>query len=979
MEDRSRHVARAKVSLVALMLLLAAGGEPAGSAEGERAAGPMGGVETARRMGLPAGFRATLFAGEPDVVEPIAFTIDPRGRLWVVESMAYPKWSPSGPGKDRVVIFEDSRGTGTFDKRTVFLETGRNLTGIELGFGGVWLLSAPQLLFIPIKEDRPAGEPVVKLEGWATEIQHNIVSNLTWGMDGWLYGCHGITTKSRVGTPATPVEQRQTLDCSVWRYHPVQERFEVVAWGSTNPWGLDYDRYGNWYISNCVIDHLFHVVPNAHYRRMFGNDLNPHIYELLPGCADHQHWGGGSWQEGGRVDTHYGGHAHSGLMVYQGDNWPEEYRGDLYLLSIHGKRMNRERPEYRGAEVVARHQPDLLRCPDSWFMGVQCKYGPDGGVYVIDWNDTGECHSYVNTQKATGRIYKITYGESKRWREDLATWSEVKLAGLITHPNEWLVRTARRLLMERSVKTPLSKEARDVLLNAFDPAQPTGLRLRALWTMHACGVDPTPAFEHAWERDEHVQAWLLRLWYDMPRKFRVPGRVFMQGENRPVVLRTLASLLPRMDAAARKVVALGLLNKELDRDPYLPALVWAGIEPEVTGTSPVVAEYLHQARHPQVLEWMARKLTGQGEAGMHHLAAWLRDDAGKQAAMLTGIEKAVEGRKLQRTPGWDGVLAAVGDERLRSRRLALAARLGDGEAIRQLRVWLRDERQPVAQRQGALAALLAAGPSDLVGDLLELLSEEALRLAVIRGLARFEDTRIAKRLIEVYPSVSVAEKQEVQTTLVARAVTSRAFLDALEAGKIPGTDVLTPTVVSLRQFKEEELRERVKKRWGAPNTTPAALRERIARYRNELSADVLRQADVVNGRVLFDRHCATCHKLFGEGNAIGPELTGAQRMNLDYVLENIVNPNAIVPGEYKMKTAVLASGRVVTGVVVQETAELVTMQTPTERLTVPRSEIEALRDSHQSLMPEGLLEGLRAEEVRDLIGYLASPRQVRGR
>src|SRR5262249_6608209 len=158
-----------------------------------------------------------------------------------------------------------------------------------VGFGGVWVCATPKLLFIPFREgaDLPAGPPQVLLDGWDMEGRHNVFSTLQWGPDGWLYGCNGISSRSKVGKPGTPDDKRIPFNCGVWRYHPIRHQFEVVAWGTTNPWGLDFDDYGQMFITNCVIGHLWHVVPGAHYQRMFGHDFNPHLYSLLPSCADH--------------------------------------------------------------------------------------------------------------------------------------------------------------------------------------------------------------------------------------------------------------------------------------------------------------------------------------------------------------------------------------------------------------------------------------------------------------------------------------------------------------------------------------------------------------------------------------------------------------------------------------------------------------------------------------------------------------------
>src|SRR5207248_6874661 len=190
---------------------------------------------------------------------------------------------------------------------------------IALGFGGVWLCSTPNLVFIPVRagEDRPAGPPEVVLDGWnLKEAKHNVFNGLTWGPDGWLWGCNGIQSRSLVGPPRTPKEKRVEINCGVWRYHPTRKVFEAVAHGTTNPWGLDFDDSGEAFITNCVIKHLWHVVPGAHFQRMYGQDSNPYSYGLLESCADHLHWGGGHWTESrggkGPHDVPGGGHAHVG-------------------------------------------------------------------------------------------------------------------------------------------------------------------------------------------------------------------------------------------------------------------------------------------------------------------------------------------------------------------------------------------------------------------------------------------------------------------------------------------------------------------------------------------------------------------------------------------------------------------------------------------------------------------------------------------
>jgi putative membrane-bound dehydrogenase-like protein len=310
----------------AVSLTTASAQLPPGVTDSQKAGDrPTSPAESLKKITLPPGFRAQLFAAEPQVMQPIAMEFDDRGRLWVVENFSYPALRKNNgvtnPTPDRVVIFTDKSGTGQAAERKVFLDAGRNVTSVLPGFGGVWILSLPDLLFIPDAngDDVPDGPPVVALTGWNINAGHNFVNGLAWGPDGWLWGRHGITTKSIVGRPGSPTNDWVTLDCSIWRYHPVTKKFETVTRGTTNPWGLDWDENGQAFFSNNVIGHFWHVIPGAFYKRMFGTHENPHLYELMEACSDHLHWAGAKWSEargGPAHDALGGGHSHCGLMIY---------------------------------------------------------------------------------------------------------------------------------------------------------------------------------------------------------------------------------------------------------------------------------------------------------------------------------------------------------------------------------------------------------------------------------------------------------------------------------------------------------------------------------------------------------------------------------------------------------------------------------------------------------------------------------------
>ena len=615
-----RHLA---YCLIVGPLLVAPAARAADAREGSSAPAAVAVSEAASRMTLPAGFRATLFAGEPDVVQPIAFTTDDRGRLWVVEGLSYPKWHPEGQeGNDRIVILEDTNGDGRFDSRKVFWDKGTNLSGIEVGFGGVWLCATPFLQFIPDRngDDRPdVDKPEVVLDGWHLEkAQHNVFNGLTWGPDGWLYGMNGIQSYSIVGGPDTPQDRKVHIDCGVWRIHPVTRAFELVASGTTNPWGLDFDDFGEMFITNCVIAHLWHVVPGAHYQRMYGQDINPHVYKLMETCADHLHWGGGEWTESrggqGKHGEAGGGHAHVGAMVYLGDNWPDTYRNTLFTCNLHGNRVNADTLHRSGSGYVARHGKDFLFANDTWFRGLELQYGPDGGVYLSDWSDTGECHDFDGATKESGRIFKITYGEPKAAAPvDLAKLGDAELVRLQLHKNDWHVRHARRVLQERAAAGKLAAETHGGLMRLLATEQDVRRKLRALWALHATrGLDDALLTTLLDSPEEHLRAWAVRLHVE-DRK--APAAVIEQfarmaaSDPSPLVRLYIASSLQRLPHEQRWAVVEALASRADDaKDPNLPLMIWYAAEPLVPTNKARAAALMGKSKIPLLREHIARRL-----------------------------------------------------------------------------------------------------------------------------------------------------------------------------------------------------------------------------------------------------------------------------------------------------------------------------------------------------------------------------------
>jgi putative membrane-bound dehydrogenase-like protein len=587
-----------------------------------RGEGPPSPQQAVRRMKLPAGFSARLVAGEPTLVKPIAMTTDRRGRLWVVESHSYPHWLPAGrPGKDRVLIFEPD-GKGGWSHK-VFLDNGTNLSGIALGFGGVYLCSIPNLLFVPVAEgaDRPAGPARVLLDGWSTTAKHNVFNCLTWGPDGWLYGCNGILSNSLVGAPGTPPAKRTPLNCGVWRYHPTRHAFEAFAHGTTNPWGLDFDDVGEMFITNCVIKHIFHVVPGAHFVRMFGEDLDKHCYTLMESCADHIHWAGGAWTssrggKGAHSDAG-GGHAHAGALVYLGDVWPAEYRNRVLMCNIHGNRLNQNRLERVGSGYAARRAPDFLTAHDEWFRGLCLQAAADGGIFVADWHDTGECHNNDKTHPS-GRVYHVTCGQRRSVRPDLGRLSDAELVKLQGHADDWWVRQARLVLQERAAAGKLALQA-VTDLGAMLKAERTAPRqLRALWALYAVGAaDEGRLLALLGSVHEAVRGWAVRLLVNEAKASDavVSRLTALAGKEKSAWVRlALAAALQKLPPAKRWALAEALLAHAEDAgDANIPPMLWYGVEPLPAADPARAARLLAGAKIPLVRRNIARRIAAMAD------------------------------------------------------------------------------------------------------------------------------------------------------------------------------------------------------------------------------------------------------------------------------------------------------------------------------------------------------------------------------
>jgi putative membrane-bound dehydrogenase-like protein len=952
--------------------------------------------KAAAAMTVPEGFSVSLFAGEPDVMQPIALCLDDRGRLWVAEAYSYPIRRNDKDAKDRIVIFEDTDGDGKFDKRTVFMEGLNLVSGLEVGFGGVWIGAAPYLMFVPMKdgEDKPAGKPQILLDGWHYEDTHETLNAFCWGPDGWLYGCHGVFTHSRVGKPGTPNDQRTPINAGVWRYHPTKHVFEVFAEGTSNPWGLDFDDRGQAFIEACVVPHAFHMIQGGRFQRQAGNHFNPYTYADIQTIADHLHWqGANQWAGNFSSGSKGGGHAHAGLLIYQGGAWPEEYNGKMFMGNIHGHRLNMDILKRNGSGFVASHGADFLQANDAWARLINMRTGPDGNVYVIDWYDKQACHvgGVVDAwDRTNGRIYKVSYrGTKPATGVDLAKKRDAELVGLLQDKNVWYARQAQRLLQERAANQKLDADTHEALAKlALDDHTDTVVQLRALWALHVTdGLTKKNRLEKAIRsQSDYVRAWALQLSLEdrkAPDDLVQMMAAIASQDPRPVVRLYLASAAQRLPVEKRWEVMEALVGRAQDaRDPNLPLMYWYAAEP-LAGEDPGRAlDLAAQAKVPYLLTFMARRVASSAKAGpLEQVVRVLGEatDTAKQLAVLQGANEGLKGRRQVDMPKeWSDVymkLSRSRDADVRGQATALAVTFGDPTAFAELRSVLQSEGAALPARQGALAALLGARDKELPPVLLALVKEPALRGAAIRGLANFDDPKTPEIVLGVYASLTIEERRDALNTLAARAAYGKAMMDAVAAKKVPANDVPAEVVRQLRTFNDKDLDKRIGEVWGIVRTTPADRVKLIADWKKKLNGPAP-APDLSLGRAMFAKTCQQCHTLYGVGGKVGPDITGSNRSNLDYLLENILDPSAVIPNEYKATQIELKSGRFVTGIIRGETAAAVTVLTANETLTIPINEIDSRTPSNVSMMPDDVLKPLNDTEIRALIAYLRHSSQV---
>jgi putative membrane-bound dehydrogenase-like protein len=965
--------------------------------------------ESLKRFKIAPEFEIDLFAAEPLIVNPVAFAIDERGRIWAIECFEYPKRAaPAKFPRDRIVILEDTDGDGVCDKRTVFAE-GKDFpipperlrqglgafdlaTGIEVGNGGVYVGAPPYLWFIENKDDKP-GKFEVLLKGFGSQDTHETLNTFQWGPDGWLYGLHGVFTNSAVESgqldgPAT------RLNGAVWRYQPRQRKFEIFAEGTSNPWGMDWrNTDGQFILCCCVIPHLFHVQPGGIYKRQAGSSFNPYAFGYLNEICDHTFHKESGW-------------AHAGLISLDAPHIPEKYRDSVIFGSIHGCSVKRNVLRRNGSTFIASREDDFLQSGDKNFRPINMKWGPNGDIYLIDWHDQNPCHQAAadSWDYDHGRVFRIQLKGTKTAKApDLGTRSFEQLANAVVESkNPWEYRTALRLIYERSDEHlarsrepfPDGVRGRAIVERALE-SDDRAVQARAMWLQEACRLQPDE-FDHT---NPIVRAWAVR--------FRHGQRYPRQGtyaelaakETDPRVRAEWAAVAGRFaekdPEQALPIVRALMGHREDAKDPVIPQLVWLAYEKVLardlasggrkSPESPLDRELSwlagqapgNEFARDQIVPRVMRRLVATGRPedleSCVRFVAGVKDPAARERA-LDGLAIALNNQTVNVPEGW----AALQDEIRRDgnpRLVPLANRLAvsfkDPKAIARAVDAATNTGLPGAERVEAVRQLGQLKAPETVPLLLKLLRTDrdtAVRAEAARSLAAFDDPKLGAEILAGWKDYPKTIQPDVVNTLATRKEWARALLQAMADGKVDRSAVTDNTILRIQAFKDPELNKRIEKAWGRTRPTPAELTATIDKTRVSLDDG---PGSFARGRVVFENTCAKCHKFEGKGSDVGPPLDGAAR-DVEYLLVNVIDPNRVIGAPYFIRVARLQDGTVQQGVLAEEDEKSITLKQENGVLKrILKADLDGpVQVVEKSLMPEGLSYNMSPQDFRDLVRYL---------
>ena len=947
-------------------------------------------AEAIAKMTVPEGFTVELVASEPDIVNPVAMTIDERGRFWITESLEYPRRSP-GPGKDRIKILEDTDADGKADTFTVFME-GLNIpSGIAVGHGGVWIANSPDILFVQDTDgDGKADTSEVVVTGFGRDDTHELPNSLTWGPDGWLYGLNGVFNPAHVVYgPKNPNfkdgQKPWDITCAMFRIHPKTREFQVFCEGTSNPWGIAFNDEGEAFISACVIDHLWHLTETGYYHRQ-GGPYPPFTWKI-ESIVSHKH------QKA----------AYCGIHWYDSDAYPEQYRKKLYMGNIHGSCINSDRIERFESTYKASPEPDLLSANDAWFMPVVQKTGPDGCLYILDWYDRYHCYQDANRDPAgidrlKGRLYRLRYKNTPRAKpEDMAKLDDQELVTRLGSGNGYQRDIAQRLLRERLLNDGDHKALIEDLTLAIAFPGPVG-RDQGVFGVLISINSPETQMLLKTNGDDFHKSWAVRSAGDQKSlSDEAAEQIFALRNDPSPRVRLQVAIAAAKQKSIPTIPTLVAVLAQAGDDPLVPRIVWQNLHPLLEKqTADFVAEVLKlraadSGSFPKpvidLLPRAADRILSTSKPDTLAVAELVKlllsteatdESADRCLQLLTARIRSgeISGDSLasirkELEESLNSAMKANASRPSTLSAIELAASLKMEDAINRARQLVPQTNDEAVELR-LVNALVTAGSADGLTIAEKILgsdrSAEVLRRAV-QAIGRIGTAASTSALISQLPNLPADVQPAAIEALTDRADSATELLGLVRDGKVLSTLINANQAQKMLSLKSQPLADLVTKHWGIVRTErdPARV-ELIARMRNELRTS---NGDPVAGRVVFKRLCAQCHKMYGEGAEVGPDITRNGRASFEQLLSNVFDPSLVIGSAYQGLTVVTKEGRVVSGLPAEDSPQRVVLKVQGDKQEIiARGDIDEVVPSKLSLMPEGIEKQLQPKELHDLFAFI---------
>jgi putative heme-binding domain-containing protein len=967
-----------------------------------------------KSLRLPPGFEAQLVASEPDINKPINLAFDAKGRLWVSCTIEYPFPAAEGKGRDTVKVLSDFGPDGKAGKVETFAD-GLNIPiGVLPYKDGAIVYSIPNLWRFSDTSGKceKCDKREVLVSGFGHKDTHGMVNGLTLGFDGWVYCNHGYSNDSvATGTDGSVVRMNSG---NVFRMKPDGSHVEMVCKGQVNPFGHCLDEFGNHYTSDCHSRAITQLIRGA----VYSSFSKPH--DGLGFGPD-------------MVHAYRGATAIDGVCYYGADQFPEYYRNGLFIGEVVNSRVNFFTMTRKGGTYTATQQADFISSDDPWFRPVDIKLGPDGAIYIADFYNRIIGHyevplTHPGRDRTSGRIWRIVYkgtdGKAEPPKAPRQDWTKASVAELIDdlgHPNLTVRMIATQQLVERGEAEGKGRGYTPVALKVAALVRPDAAavsRGHALWVLERLGkLEANDPFLISAIKDKEliVRVHALRI---LAERVKLTDREIMLirdallGATDGLVQRIAADALGRHPGnVAQRALLDASGDTTLGADPFLRHAVrialreqfrgvagWTGVREADRGAVADVALGLPEsgAAHflAAIVDWLAANQPDRLAEYAHHVARYASSDRVDQTAaflpnthaaaprhlnaVIMALLRGFQERGISAPPQVDTwafercstLFNSAKPEDLKAAielAAALHGRRMQGNIVR----ILIDRQKPEAVRVAALDGLF--DPKAVVGTLALRLADAsesvAFREKVAQSLAGINAAEARDPLFAALPTAPARLASAIAAGLAGSADGANALLDAVTAGKAsPRLLQERPVQVKLDALKRPEIADRVKRLTAGLPPADAG----IAALLRKRSSDYAKaKPDVAAGRKVFEKSCATCHQIGGQGAKIGPQLDGIGVRGLDRLLEDVLDPNRNVDQSFRATTLTLTNGQSLSGLVLREEgAVIVLADAQGKEQRVSKEQVAEREISPLSPMPANWADQIAEKEFHDLMAYL---------